>query len=68
MNALNTALNQSATTEKTLSLPHQLKAQYSLSPALARQVAEHRTTIQNILSGEDSRLMVITGPCSIHDP
>ena len=33
-----------------------------------KQIAEHRQTIENILSGQDSRLLVITGPCSIHDP
>ncbi len=30
-------------------------------------VAESRQTIQNILFGTDDRLMVIVGPCSIHD-
>lgn len=54
--------------ESLLSLPSQLKLQYPLSDALARQVFEHRQIIQNILSGHDQRLMVITGPCSIHDP
>ena len=67
MNALNTALQQSAVKEKNLSLPHQLKAALPLSPHLAQQIAEHRQTIQNILEGQDHRLLVITGPCSIHD-
>lgn len=30
-------------------------------------VAEGRRTIHEILNGEDDRLMIITGPCSIHD-
>lgn len=70
MNALNTALQQTQTTAKetTLSLPHQLKAQLPLSAKLAQQIAEQRQTIQNILDGKDHRLMVVTGPCSIHDP
>ena len=73
MNALNTALqqtkpNETHATETTLSLPHELKQQLSLPAHLAVQISEHRTTIQNILEGTDSRLMVITGPCSIHDP
>ena len=70
MNALNTALQQTQTTAKetTLSLPHQLKAQFPLSAKLAQQIAEQRQTIQNILDGKDHRLMVVTGPCSIHDP
>ena len=71
MNALNTALKQSSQMqikESMLSLPSQLKAQYPLSVTLAQQISKHRQTIQNILSGQDHRLMVITGPCSIHDP
>ncbi len=31
-------------------------------------VAASRQTIKNILFGTDDRLMVIVGPCSIHDP
>lgn len=28
---------------------------------------EARTTIQNILQGQDDRLLIVTGPCSLHD-
>lgn len=70
MNALNTALQQTQTTAKetALTLPHQLKAQLPLSNKLAQQIAEQRQIIENILAGKDHRLMVVTGPCSIHDP
>ncbi|MBJ9985225.1 3-deoxy-7-phosphoheptulonate synthase [Acinetobacter sp. S40] len=69
MNALNkTLIAQNTSKEISLSLPSELKAAYPLSPFFTKQVNEHRQTIQNILSGKDSRLMVITGPCSIHDP
>lgn len=69
MNALNTALQHIQTTKETiLSLPHQLKAQLPLSSTLAHQINAQRQTIQNILDGHDSRLMIVTGPCSIHDP
>lgn len=69
MNALNTALQQQTNnTEISLILPYQLKAQLPLSSALKQQVAQHRQIIQNILAGTDPRLLVITGPCSIHDP
>lgn len=70
MNALNTALQHIPTTTKEtiLSLPQQLKAQLPLSSPLAHQINAHRQTIQNILDGHDSRLMIVTGPCSIHDP
>ena len=69
MNALNTALQQQTNnTEISLILPYQLKAQLPLSSALKQQIAQHRQIIQNILAGTDPRLLVITGPCSIHDP
>lgn len=54
----------------TLRLPSslQLKHQLPLSTALSQQVNVHRQAIRAILDGEDSRLLVIVGPCSIHDP
>lgn len=32
------------------------------------RVSEHRATLQSIFSGQDDRVAVIVGPCSIHDP
>jgi 3-deoxy-7-phosphoheptulonate synthase len=46
----------------------QLKHQLPLDVALGNQVAAHRQAVRAILDGEDSRLLVIVGPCSIHDP
>lgn len=73
MNALNTCLetlhlNKSQDQEKQLILPIHLKAQFPLSIQLKEQVQNHRQAIENILNGTDERLMIITGPCSIHDP
>lgn len=51
-----------------LMTPQQLKQQQPLSSELAAQVQQQRQTIEKILKGQDSRLLVITGPCSIHDP
>ena len=48
--------------------PQQLKQQQPLSSELTAQVQQQRQTIEKILKGQDSRLLVITGPCSIHDP
>ncbi len=67
MNALNIALQQNQITEIELSSPSQLKKELPLEQNFALQIAEQRQTIQNILNGTDPRLMVITGPCSIHD-
>ncbi|MFC6052522.1 phospho-2-dehydro-3-deoxyheptonate aldolase [Acinetobacter sp. Ac_877] len=68
MNALVNTLEKTTNKETTLSLPTELKAALPLSAKLVHQISEQRQTIQNILNGKDKRLMVITGPCSIHDP
>ena len=46
---------------------YELKEKFALKHKLALQIAEQRQTIENILDGTDDRLLVITGPCSIHD-
>ncbi|MDO7910489.1 3-deoxy-7-phosphoheptulonate synthase [Pseudomonas sp. 22-AL-CL-001] len=48
--------------------PHLLKQQMPLSTALAQQVERHRQAVRAILEGHDPRLLVIVGPCSLHDP
>ena len=45
----------------------QLREQLPLSAALARQVQQQRQAIRAILDGHDPRLLVIVGPCSLHD-
>jgi 3-deoxy-7-phosphoheptulonate synthase len=39
-----------------------------LSPKAAEMVSQARRDVEAVLAGEDKRLMVIVGPCSIHDP
>lgn len=48
--------------------PQQLIADISVSEKAAATVANARSAIHRILSGEDDRLLVVVGPCSIHDP
>jgi len=48
--------------------PEQLVKDIGVSERAATTVAEARQTIHRILKGEDDRLVVIVGPCSIHDP
>jgi len=48
--------------------PAGLKQVFPLSDTAASFVTESREAIKNILQGKDSRLMVVVGPCSIHDP
>lgn len=38
-----------------------------LSEAVSAQVAASRESISRVFGGEDDRLVVVTGPCSIHD-
>ena len=47
--------------------PAQLKARYPLSDALRESISQRRGIIHNILDRKDNRLLVIVGPCSIHD-
>ncbi|HGY9625964.1 TPA: 3-deoxy-7-phosphoheptulonate synthase [Pseudomonas putida] len=60
--AANTAVSQ------RLPSPHLLKQQMPLGSALAQQVQQHRQAIRAILEGLDPRLLVVVGPCSLHDP
>lgn len=48
--------------------PAQLKAELPLPEAARQFVAESRQTVRNILDRNDTRLIVVVGPCSIHDP
>ena len=47
--------------------PSQLKDQLPLNKTAHRTVVDGRRAIAEILDGTDPRLLVITGPCSIHD-
>ncbi|MEY8709741.1 3-deoxy-7-phosphoheptulonate synthase [Mangrovibacter phragmitis] len=54
--------------EQILITPEQLKAQFPLTAQQEAQVSESRKTIADIIAGRDPRLLVVCGPCSIHDP
>ncbi|ELY6226511.1 3-deoxy-7-phosphoheptulonate synthase AroF [Cronobacter muytjensii] len=54
--------------EQVLITPDQLKAQFPLTVEQEAQVARSRQTISDIIAGRDPRLLVVCGPCSIHDP
>ena len=53
---------------KELSPPEQVIDDFPITEAATRTVLSARGAIQTILRGEDDRLLVIVGPCSIHDP
>ncbi|MFD2420188.1 3-deoxy-7-phosphoheptulonate synthase [Amycolatopsis pigmentata] len=48
--------------------PALLHHELPLSPAVADTVGRGRDAVVRVLDGTDDRLLVITGPCSIHDP
>jgi 3-deoxy-7-phosphoheptulonate synthase len=48
--------------------PEEIRAELPLAPAGAEAVARHRDEVTDILAGRDDRLLVIVGPCSVHDP
>jgi 3-deoxy-7-phosphoheptulonate synthase len=41
---------------------------YPSTDAIKRLVAGHRLDMERIIDGEDERMLMIVGPCSIHDP
>jgi len=51
-----------------LSPPEAVIAELPRTAAAARTVAGARLAVSRILRGEDDRLVVVIGPCSIHDP
>ena len=51
-----------------LTAPHDLKAQLPMTETANRTVVAGREAISAILKQTDSRLLVVVGPCSIHDP
>lgn len=60
--------NVHITDEQVLMTPEQLKAAFPLSLQQEAQIADSRRTISDIIAGRDPRLLVVCGPCSIHDP
>jgi 3-deoxy-7-phosphoheptulonate synthase len=44
-----------------------LKEEFPLTQKATETVLQGRKTIQNIIDGNDKRIMAIVGPCSIHD-
>ena len=54
--------------EKELITPAQLLDVLPISEKAAETTAKARRDIEKVLDGKDDRLVVIVGPCSIHDP
>ncbi len=53
--------------EDPLPAPSTLRAELPVGDAEAAHIAGARAAVRRILRGEDDRLLVVVGPCSIHD-
>ncbi len=53
--------------EDSIITPNQLKALYPLTERIINNIETSQQTIKNILAGTDKRILVVVGPCSIHD-
>ena len=51
-----------------LPTPGQIKNDLPATEAVADQVTQARDAVQRILTDQDPRCLIITGPCSVHDP
>jgi 3-deoxy-7-phosphoheptulonate synthase len=53
---------------KKLVTPAKLKEELPLGTELTNKVLADRETVRNIIQRKDDRLLIVIGPCSIHDP
>ena len=60
--------NVNIMSEQLLITPEHLKLELPVSAAIGGQVQRAREAVKAILRREDPRLLIIVGPCSIHDP
>lgn len=54
--------------QELLTTPANIKKELPVSEAATHTIAEGRKAVRKILDREDPRLIVVIGPCSIHDP
>src|SRR5215469_14067790 len=53
---------------KELVSPSELLSEFPCTDKASATTSAARQSIHRILHGEDDRLLVVIGPCSIHDP
>lgn len=53
--------------QEVLITPDQLKAKLPVSDELRDAISDYRDTVKNIVDRKDPRMLVVVGPCSIHD-
>lgn len=59
--------NSNIASIQRLVTPQQFKKQFPVNDSISAHVEQSRLTLRNILDRKDKRLIVIVGPCSVHD-
>ncbi len=52
---------------QVLVTPEELKAQFPVDTTLQEAINQYRQTVKDIVDRKDPRMLVVVGPCSIHD-
>src|SRR3954464_15651034 len=60
--------NLRVTGYQPLVTPRELNAELPIHDARAAVVERSRDEVHRIVTGADDRLLVVVGPCSVHDP
>lgn len=60
--------NLNVLNQEPLATPAQVKEKLPLTERARQTVINGRRVVERILDGQDHRLLVVVGPCSIHDP
>ena len=63
----NSVHNINVASQDILTTPEALKRELPLTDTLRESVTNSRQTVWDILDRRDHRLLVVVGPCSIHD-
>jgi 3-deoxy-7-phosphoheptulonate synthase len=63
-----TVYNRRILAIRPLSSPLELRAALPLSEDAEHLVIESREAVARVLAGENDRLLLVVGPCSVHDP
>lgn len=64
---LNNLHHKHTISDQMLITPHELKQQLPLNSKDNQKIIDSRQIVKNIIHGLDHRLLIICGPCSIHD-
>ena len=62
------ATDQNVSAGHVLPSPAWLRQSLKVDRSLEQQIQQQRHAVNQILTGQDSRLLVVVGPCSVHDP